>query len=188
MSEEKKETEETTSGFGKELFSFLIELLIIMLLAVGFMKFVAQKTVVSGSSMESTLSDGDHLIINKISYRFSDPKRFDIVVFPYEYEEDTYYIKRVIGLPGETIWLNDGKIYINGEVLEEDYGLETFTDAGIAAEPIVLGEDEYFLMGDNRNRSKDSRDPLVGVVNGDDFVGKAVFRIWPFGRIGSIND
>ncbi len=188
MSEEFLEEKEEKINWKKEIISFIVELLVIMLIVTAVIRYVGQVTKVSGSSMESTLSDGDRLIIDKISYRFSDPERFDIVVFPYEYEEKTYYIKRIIGLPGETIWLNDGNIYINGEILEEDYGLETFTNAGIAAEPITLGENEYFLMGDNRNNSKDSRDPLVGVVSGDTFIGKAVFRIWPLNKIGSLNE
>ena len=109
--------------------------------------------------MESTLSNGDNLIIDKISYRFHDPERFDIIVFPfYEYgdknaesangSEDTFYIKRIIGLPGETVWINEmGDIYINGVCLKENYGLENINYAGVASNPIILGPDEYFCYG-----------------------------------------
>ena len=144
------------------------------------------RTQVSGASMETTLSDGDQLIVDKISYQFREPERFEIIVFPYQYEAGTYYIKRIIGLPGETVQILDGSVYINGEKLEEHYGNEVMEEAGIAAEPVTLGVDEYFVLGDNRNNSKDSRSVDVGVVHGKDFVGRAWIRIWPFEKIGWI--
>ena len=137
-------------------------------------------------SERTTLSDGDNLIVDKISYRFRDPERFEIIVFPFQYEEHTYYIKRIIGLPGETVQVIDGYVYINGEMLDENYGLEVMDDPGIAAEPITLGEDEYFVLGDNRNHSSDSRDPSVGVLHRDDIMGRAWIRIWPFDKFGVI--
>ena len=137
--------------------------------------------------MEPMLNDGDNLIIDKISYRFQDPQRFDIVVFPFQYANRPYYIKRIIGLPGETIYIDDnGNIYINNEILKEPYGKEVITDPGRAYEPITLGEDEYFVMGDNRNNSSDSRDPVVGNVHRDDLIGKAWMRIWPLDKMGMI--
>ena len=140
-----------------ELLSWLIYIVIVVILSLGIITFIGQRTKVSGHSMETTLSDGDNLIVDKLTYRFSDPKRFDIIVFPYKYEENTYFIKRIIGLPGETIQVTDGKIYINGQVLDESYGREVLKSGGIAETPITLGEDEYFVMGDNRNHSLDSR-------------------------------
>ena len=102
------------------------------------------------------------------------------IVFPLQYAEKTYYIKRIIGLPGETIQIDDtGTIYINGEVLNENYGKETIKNPGIAAEPIHLGQNEYFVLGDNRNDSSDSRDPSVGNVYRKDIIGRAWFRFWP---------
>ena len=92
----------------KELLGWIAYIIIIIGLAYLIITFVGQRTQVSGSSMETTLSDGDQLIVDKISYRFRDPKRYDIVVFPYQYEENTYYIKRIIGLPGETVQIIDG--------------------------------------------------------------------------------
>ena len=137
--------------------------------------------------MEYTLSDGDNLIVDKISYRFQKPERFDIIVFPFQYEENTYYIKRIIGLPGEMVHIDEyGNIYIDGEVLEESYGREVILDPGQAAEPIELGEGEYFVLGDNRNASSDSRDPSVGVIKGEDIIGRAWLRIYPFDSIGFI--
>lgn len=135
--------------------------------------------------MEPTLSNNDQLILDKISYRFSEPKRFDIIVFPFQYKENTYYVKRVIGLPGETVQIDlEGNIYINGEILEEDYGKEKINFPGLAVEPITLGDDEYFVMGDNRNNSSDSRDPSVGNIRRSNIIGKAWVRIWPLNKFG----
>lgn len=169
-----------------ELLSWLIYIVIVVILSLGIITFIGQRTKVSGHSMETTLSDGDNLIVDKISYRFRDPERFEIIVFPFQYEEHTYYIKRIIGLPGETVQVIDGYVYINGEVLDENYGLEVMDDPGIAVEPITLGEDEYFVLGDNRNHSSDSRDPSVGVLHRDDIMGRAWIRIWPFDKFGVI--
>ena len=175
--------ERTTLG---ELLSWLIYIVIVVILSLGIITFIGQRTKVSGHSMETTLSDRDNLIVDKISYRFRDPERFEIIVFPFQYEEHTYYIKRIIGLPGETVQVIDGYVYINGEMLDENYGLEVMDDPGIAAEPITLGEDEYFVLGDNRNHSSDSRDPSVGVLHRDDIMGRAWIRIWPFDKFGVI--
>lgn len=109
-------------------------ILIIIGLTYLIITYVGQRTRVSGSSMETTLSDGDNLIVDKLSYRFQDPKRFDIVIFPYKYEENTYYIKRIIGLLGDTVQVKDGYTYINGELLESDiYGAEVMIEAGTAS-------------------------------------------------------
>ena len=135
--------------------------------------------------MESTLSNEDHLLVDKISYRFHDPERFDIIVFPFQYDKETYYIKRIIGMPGETVRIDeDGNIYIDEELLEEDYGREVIENPGRAVEPIMLGDDEYFVMGDNRNNSSDSRDPSVGNIHRNDIIGRAFIRIWPLSKFG----
>ena len=171
----------------KEILSTSIYLLIVLVLTFLVVTYVGQRTKVSGSSMEPTLSDGDNLIVDKISYRFNDPERFDIIVFPFRYAERTYYIKRIIGLPGETVYIDEeGHIYIDGGILGEYYGKEIIADPGRAYEPITLGEDEYFVMGDNRNNSSDSRDPVVGNIHRDEFIGKAWMRIWPLEKMGMI--
>lgn len=171
----------------KETVSFIIYIAVVFVITYLVITYVGQRTEVIGTSMEYTLSDGDNLIVDKISYRFSDPERFDIIVFPFQYKEDTYYIKRIIGLPGETVQIDEkGTIYIDGEELVESYGREVIKDPGIAAEPIKLGEGEYFVLGDNRNASSDSRDPSVGVIKREDIIGRAWLRIYPFSRFGFI--
>ena len=171
-------------GIIKELAGWLVYIVIVVIIAWGFVTFVAQRTQVSGSSMETTLSDGDQLIVDKISYQFRKPERFEIIVFPYQYETGTYYIKRIIGLPGETVQIHDGNIYINGKQLKEDYGRETIRNPGLASEAVTLGEDEYFVLGDNRNNSADSREPSVGNVQKKDILGRALLRVWPFDQFG----
>ena len=169
----------------KEILSFILYLVVIVALTVLFIRFVMQRTQVSGNSMLPTLEDRDSLLVDKLSYRFKDPERFDIVVFPFHHGDETYLIKRVIGLPGETVQITaDGRIWINGEVLEEHYGRELIKNAGRAAQPVTLGSDEYFLMGDNRNNSLDGRDASIGNVKRSDLIGKAFMRVYPFSSFG----
>lgn len=171
----------------KEMISTLLYLLMVLCLTWFIIQFVGQRTEVEGGSMEPTLYNGDNLIVDKISYRFRDPERFDIIVFPFQYKEKTYYIKRIIGLPGETVQIDlQGNIYINGELLAEGYGREVIRpeNIGLAMEPVVLGEDEYFVLGDNRNNSSDSRIEAVGNIKRKDIIGRAWLRIWPFERFG----
>ena len=130
----------------REILGTVAYLAVVFILIFLIIHFVGQRTVVNGSSMENTLSNGDNLIIDKISFRFRDPERFEVVVFPHAEGDGStsYYIKRVIGLPGERVRIdNDGVIYINGEVLEENYGREVIQPdrIGRAAEEITLGDD-----------------------------------------------
>lgn len=175
-------------SFFREAAGWVLYILIILALTYFVITFIGQRTKVDGHSMEPTLSHGDNLIVDKLSYRFKDPSRYDIIIFPYQHAENVYYIKRIIGLPGETVQVKeDGCVYINGEKLGEHYGAEPMEHGGIASEPLVLKEDEYFVLGDNRNHSSDSRDPMVGVLHRKDLIGKAWVRIYPFNRLGVIN-
>ena len=171
----------------KECLNTAIYLLCVLGAVWLVITFVGQRTEVEGASMENTLHNGDNVIVDKLSYRFHDPERFDIIVFPFQYQSNTYYIKRIIGLPGETVQImEDGSIYINGEKLEESYGREVIKPEtiGRAADPIVLEEDEYFVMGDNRNNSSDSRTDMVGNIKREDIIGKSWLRIWPLSDFG----
>ena len=173
----------------KEILSTSLYLLIVLLLSYLFVHYVGQRTLVNGSSMEDTLSDGDNLLVDKMSYRFHDPERFDVIVFKYTHKDNTYYVKRVIGLPGETVQIdNSGNIYVDGKLLEEHYGFETMEDPGIAASPITLGPDEFFVLGDNRNNSADSRVVEVGNIDRKIIVGRAWVRIWPLHNAGKVEN
>ena len=155
-----------------------------IVLAVGYGKI----TVMQEGSMDPTLNAGDVLLVDRMAYRFSTPKRGDIIVYKTgDDKKASTHIKRIIGLQGETVQIIDGEVYINGELLaDEHYGKEVMLDPGIAAESITLGDDEYFVLGDNRNHSSDSRDPSVGVLHRKDLIGRAWVRIWPFSDIGFI--
>lgn len=171
----------------KEILSTSLYILGVLCITYLVIHYVGQRTQVQGSSMEPKLSNEDNLIVDKISYRFHDPERFDIIVFPFQYEDNTYYIKRIIGMPGETVQIDaEGNILINGEILDENYGKEVIQNAGRAYEPITLEDDEYFVMGDNRNNSTDSRDPSVGNINREDIIGRAWLRILPLDKFGFI--
>ena len=171
----------------KEILSTSLYILFVLCAVYLVIHFVGQRTQVLGSSMEPKLSSEDNLIVDKISYRFHEPERFDIIVFPFRYEENVFYIKRIIGLPGETVQIDEeGNILIDGEVLNEGYGKEVIQNPGRAYEEITLGDDEYFVMGDNRNNSTDSRDPSVSNITRDEIVGRAWLSIGPFSKFGLI--
>ena len=184
-SDYKKEKEPEEINIVKELLSLIIYIGVVIILCYCIITFVGQRTTVNGQSMQNTLQDGDNLWIDKFTYHFKDPERFDIIVFPYE--DDVYYIKRIIGLPGEKVQImNDGYIYINDKKLTESYGKEIILDPGTASDERVLGEDEYFVLGDNRNDSRDSRWADVGNIERESIIGKAVFRLSPFSKFGKI--
>lgn len=174
-------------SMGKTLIYNLMELIlcigIAMLLGYMLTTYVGVYTKVDGISMENTLHDKDYLIIDKLTYQFKDPERFDIIVFPFE--KNVYYIKRIIGLPGESIEIKDNHIYINGDILEEDYGKENIWHGGIIDHCVMtLNKDEYFVMGDNRNHSVDSRYMEVGSIKREAIIGRAWIRLYPLDQIG----
>ena len=203
MDNEEMNVEDSVSAIDKKkkIKGYILEglLYVALFLVCVFVipNYVVQRAKVSGPSMMNTLQDEDNVLVSKISYEVHDPERFDIVVFyPYkgreEYKNDKekqkeHFVKRVIGLPGETIQIIGSDIYINGEKLDEHYGKDPITDGGIANEPITLGEDEYFIMGDNRAVSFDSRYEEIGPIHKDAIDGKAVLRIWPLKTFGKID-
>ncbi len=149
-----------------------------MLLAFVAVFCFGIRTSVIGISMQPTLSNGQEILIDRFSYFFVSPGRGDVVVFlPNGNENSHYYVKRVVGLPGDTISIQDGYVMIDGIVYEEDGNYDRMEDAGIAATEITLGEDEYFVLGDNRNNSEDSRSSNVGIVMRNYMIGKAWFHM-----------
>lgn len=171
----------------KEFLSTSLYFLFVVLVSFFIIKYVGQRTDVIGDSMKETLHDGDNLILNKISYRFKEPERFDIIVFPFRNGSGKNYIKRIIALPGETIRIdNEGVIYINDVELKESYGREVIKNPGNAIDGITLGDGQYFVMGDNRNNSEDSRFDEVGLVSRKEIMGKVWIRIYPFDVFGKV--
>lgn len=161
----------------------IVETLVISLVAVFLVRsFIAQPFLVSGSSMEPGFTDGNYLLVDEVSYRFREPERGEAIVFKYPKNHKTFYIKRIIGLPGETISVERGKVTITSasgkEVLEESYISPSWTSGSAEA---TLKEGEYFVMGDNRNFSFDSRS--WGSVRKDEIVGIVRFRLWPVNQV-----
>lgn len=171
----------------KSIISNVLYIAAVLLFSFLIVKYVGQRTEVIGSSMVPTLEDGNQLITDKITYRFREPERFDIVVFPHE-PMNEYYIKRIIGMPGETVEIGgDGTIYINGAVLEENYGYGETSPQEMTGE-VVLGENEYFVLGDNREISLDSRYAEVGNIPRSLIIGRAWLRLYPFNEFGILTD
>ena len=191
MSKKVKKPKELPGGVSDNwlgaLRDYLVLIAIALSIAILFTRFIAIRSVVDGSSMNPTLTDRDNVLVNRVTYAFSEPQRFDIVVFELKSEPGTFYIKRVIGLPGETVTIRDGEVYINGARLEGDvYGNAPVRRPGRAAEGVTLGEGEYFVMGDNRNNSLDSRFNEPGSIQRHQLIGKVLLRIWPLSSFGVI--
>ncbi len=174
-----------------ELLDIIKTLVLLVIIYFVIKIYIAQPFLVKGRSMETSFSDGDYLIVDQLTYKFNDPKRFEVVVFHTEFipngKESEYYIKRVIGIPGDRVVIKDGKVILyenNSEIptkLEEDYiikGLKT-----IYKEPIdiLLKENQYYVLGDNRGNSSDSR--YFGTVDKSYIIGKPFIRLFPFNSV-----
>ncbi|MCR5584364.1 MAG: signal peptidase I [Lachnospiraceae bacterium] len=158
----------------------LLESALVVLAAWLIIRYALAKTVMVGDSMGKTLNDGDVILINRLSYLKSEPKRNDVIVFNQGSNEHSYNnVKRVIGVPGDTVEIINGSVYINGEEFEEVIDTEKMKVSGLADSPIELQENEFFVLGDNRNSSEDSRFSNIGSVVKGDIIGKAFFRISP---------
>ena len=148
--------------------------------------FVYATAEVSGPSMNPTLHHGDRVIINKLIYFFSEPQKGDIIAFPYPANPLDKHVKRIIGSPGDLIEIHDNKFYINGEMLTDSASVEELVSVGDVTYPINVGENEYFVLGDNRNNSKDSRSSSVGLIQRENIIGKIWVRFFPFNVIGFV--
>ncbi|MBU2036455.1 signal peptidase I [Patescibacteria group bacterium] len=176
----------------KRLGAFFLDILEVVVFAIAFFLFlyllVFQPHKIKGASMDPNFKDAEYLLTDKVTYRFNEPKRGDVIVFKAPGLEGEEFIKRIIGLPGETISVSQNTIYVNGEVLSEKYiGFDKYTSSGAFLEEgktIKIPEDNYIVMGDNRPHSSDSRS--WGFVPKNDISGRAWFVYWPISILGTV--
>ena len=171
----------------KEIFSWIIEIAIVLMMAFVLVYFIGMRASVVGQSMSETLENGDQILVNRFMYKVIGPKANDVIVFlPNGNEKSHYYVKRVIGVPGDTVQIKNGRIYVNGTEFTEKVDVAAIEDAGLAADAVTLGDDEYFVLGDNRNNSEDSRYANIGNIKREYIIGKAWFVISTGDRFGFI--
>jgi signal peptidase I len=172
----------------KEILSWLLECVIIVVIAYTLVNFFGFRTSVVGNAMLDTLSNEEQIFVNRFVYMVTSPKQGDVIVFlPNGNEKSHYYVRRVIAGPGDTVWINDGAVYVNGELYSEEISVSSIEEPGVAADEITLGTDEYFVLGDNRNNSEDSRVANIGNVKKEYIIGKAWFHFDGFGDMGLIH-
>lgn len=187
IEEEAIEVESKKKKIGKEILSWVQVIVISLVLAWFLGNYVIMNAYIPSASMENTLTEGDKVIGSRLSYKFSEPERGDIIMFKYPDDESRDFIKRIVGLPGETVTIKDGKVYIDdSEIpLTEDYLKETPVSENIG--PFEVPEDSYFVMGDNRNNSHDSRYWENHFVKKDKILAKAIVRWLPVSKITWFN-
>ena len=162
----------------REIAEWIFLVFTAVLIATVLVFSIGMRTSVIGVSMEPGLYNGQEILINHFLYSIVSPKRGDVIVFlPNGNQNTHYYVKRVVGLPGETVQIKDEKLYIDGVLAEEDEAYDKMAEAGIAENGITLGSDEYFVLGDNRNNSEDSRSANIGTVKKSYIIGKAWMKL-----------
>ena len=172
----------------KEVMSWVIECAIVIFIAYTLVTFFGCRTTVVGNAMNDTLTNEEQILVNRFVYNVSSPKQGDVIAFlPNGNEKSHYYVRRVVACPGGTVQIKDGKVYVNGEVYQEKIMVASIEDAGVASEEIKLGDDEYFVLGDNRNNSEDSRLANIGNVKKSYIIGKAWFYFKSIGNMGFIH-
>ena len=176
-------------NLAKTILIWVFQIAVVLACAVVVAIFFFQSVTMQEGSMEPTLAAGDRFFINRMAYKLGSPKRGDIIAFKTSTKaEASLHIKRVIGLPGETIQIKDGQILINGETYKEGRDLPSITNPGVAEEEIFLQAGEYFVLGDNRNNSDDSRYGDVGNIQKKNIEGGLWFVAGPFKKIGFLKD
>lgn len=176
------------TGLVKEVTVWAGEILLTIFTAVVLVLFVGFRVTVVGPSMSTTLESGEKILVNRMSYKLFDPKQNDLIVFlPNGNEKSHYYVKRVIALPGDRVQIKEGVVYINGEPFEEKVEVPAIENPLLAEEELLVGDDEYFVLGDNRNNSEDSRYANIGNVKKEYIIGKAWFIVSPFQDFGFLD-
>ena len=171
----------------REIIIWVVEIAITIVVAAVFTYFFGVRSTVVGPSMSPQLEDGNEVLIDRFFYKFISPKSGDIIAFlPNGNTNTHYYLKRVVAVPGDTVQIKDGRVYVNGEELVEEVEAARMEDAGLAENEITLAEDEYFVLGDNRNNSEDSRFANIGNIKESYIIGKAWFIIAPRDKLGLI--
>lgn len=180
-----REKRKINIGLLKEIATWICEILLTIAAAVIMVYFFGFRVSVIGSSMSPTLESGEKVMVNRFVYKLFDPKQNDLVVFqPNGNEKSHYYVKRVIAVPGDTVQIKDGAIYVNGELFAEKTDVEAIENALLAENEILVGEDEYFVLGDNRNNSEDSRYASIGNVKKEHITGQAWMVVAPWDKMG----
>ncbi|WP_346354501.1 signal peptidase I [Azotosporobacter soli] len=173
----------STTDWNQEIKDWIVSILVAVVLAFFIRYFIVELYMVEGPSMRPTLLNAERLVVNKFIYRFKAPERGDVLVFQYPRDTSRDFIKRVIGVPGDTIEIKDGKVFLNGQLQNETYILEKTR----GSYPLVtVPEGTIFVMGDNRNNSEDSRFRDVGFVSRDLIKGKAMLVFWPFDQLKTL--
>lgn len=167
------------------IINWIVDIIVVIAFASFLVFVLGSRVEVTGSSMNPVLNSGDVVLMDRLSYDFGEPERFDIAVF--SVGDSGYNLKRIIGLPGETVQIKNNRIYIDGALLTAEASIATVTIAGAAEYPIELGADEYFLLGDNRESSEDSRFAGVGNVKREQIEGKAWLKFQPFSEMGFLD-
>lgn len=174
-------------GLVKEGMIWAVEIILVVVIAAFLAFYLGFRVPVIGQSMSGTLENGEQVLVNRFVYNLFQPKANDIIVFlPNGNEKSHYYIKRVIAVPGDKVQIIDGKVYVNGEPFLEEIEEPIIDNALLAEEEITVQEDEFFVLGDNRNNSEDSRYANIGNVKKEYIEGKAWFIVSPFDRLGFI--
>lgn len=172
----------------KEIASWVLSCLIVIVIAYTLVRFFGLRTSVVGNAMAETLDNEEQILVNSFIYMVKEPKQGDVIVFlPNGNDKSHYYVRRVMACPGDKVWIHDGALYVNGEIYNEDISVASIEDPGIAGEELTLAAGEYFVLGDNRNNSEDSRMANIGCIKKDYIIGKAWFHFKKLTDMGFIH-